>query len=135
MSTGTWDPKQGATADNKVIDLDIIREFINYSESNQLDEISTLVSAQTQMDQRPLMSLEQKEWISVGNKLNDEEVIHLIRFFTIAESRLPGWDSGSKSPVIGLVKALKKRKSPPDQTLVLWIRENSDNRYLPHGPL
>lgn len=60
-----------------------------------------------------------------------EDIIALIRLFTLVEA-LPGWDAGSKSPVIALVGILKKRNAFTAD-IRKWIKKNTDNRYLPHG--
>ena len=67
-------------------------------------------------------------------EFSNEEIEHLMRFFTIAE-QLPGWHAADNSPVIWLGKLLKQRGVGINKELVLWIKENSDNRFLPHGPL
>ena len=56
----------------------------------------------------------------------------LIRFFTVAENQLPGWNAGSKSPVIALVSILKERDEFTAE-LRKWVKSNTDNRYLPYG--
>ena len=60
-----------------------------------------------------------------------EDILVLIKLFTLIEV-LPGWDAGSKSPVIALSKLLKRRNAfTPD--IRKWIKSNTDNRYLPYG--
>lgn len=73
-------------------------------------------------------------WGAAAERLDDDELVALIRLFTLAEPALPGWESGDDSPVIPLAAALKSRGSyPPD--LTAWIRANSSNRFLPYGNL
>jgi len=62
------------------------------------------------------------------------ELIEWIRFFTLLEKRLLGFETGPKSPVIALARALRKRGEYPDD-LTAWIKVNTDNRFLPHGSL
>jgi hypothetical protein len=52
----------------------------------------------------------------------------------VAEN-LPGWEAGAESPVIPLAKILRQRGTRLEKTLLAWLREVSDNRYLPYGPL
>jgi hypothetical protein len=47
---------------------------------------------------------------------------------------LLGFETGPKSPVIALARALRKRGEYPDD-LTAWIKVNTDNRFLPHGSL
>ena len=39
------------------------------------------------------------------------------------------------SPVIWLCRELKKRGAFPDPELIQWIKENTDNKFLPYGNL
>ena len=66
-------------------------------------------------------------WISFGCL-----IVRLVRFFTLAEMQLAGWEAGKQSPVIPLVKVLKGRGSF-DAELRRWIKTHTDNRYLPYG--
>lgn len=74
------------------------------------------------------------DWAQQGEELADDRVLALIRFFTLAEATLPGWEAGDASPVIPLAAVLKRRGSYPAD-LTAWIRANSDNRFLPYGNL
>ena len=69
---------------------------------------------------------------NLQGQLKDDDLISLVRLFTLLERDLSGWDAGSKSPVIPLVKLLKARGSF-DPALRKWIKANTSNRYLPHG--
>jgi hypothetical protein len=74
------------------------------------------------------------DWAALGEQCSDEEVLALIRLFTLAESAFGAWEAGAQSPVIPLVALLKRRGSYPE-SLTRWIKANSDNRFLPHGSL
>jgi hypothetical protein len=74
------------------------------------------------------------DWARAAQPLGDDDVIALIRFFTLAESTLSGWESGDRSPVIPLARELKRRGSYPTE-LTAWIKANSQNRFLPYGSL
>ena len=80
------------------------------------------------------MLIEHSAWLEAAETRPDEDLLDLIRFFAVAEN-LPGWEAGEKSPVIPLAKALRKRGTRLDKDLLRWLREVSDNRYLPYGPL
>ena len=74
------------------------------------------------------------DWTEAAQQLPDNDIVALIRLFTLAESALSGWEAGDASPVIPLAALLKQRGSyPPD--LTGWIKANSDNRFLPYGNL
>ncbi len=135
MTTGTWDPTAGAKTANTNVDIDILKQFIHYSENEQLEQLADIIEPQIQMEQRPLMSLAAEEWQTLGETFSEDQLRHLIRFFTRAEMLLASWDAGSKSPVIALVKILKNKGAALDKDFILWIKHNTTNRYLPHGPL
>jgi hypothetical protein len=80
------------------------------------------------------MKQDKESWFEVADSFSDDELVHLMRFFTKAE-QLPGWEAGDTSPVIWLGKMLKKRGTGIDRELALWIKANSNNQYLPHGSL
>lgn len=73
------------------------------------------------------------DWQAAAATLDSKALLALIRFFTLAE-QLPGWESGARSPVIPLARALKARGDYPDD-LTAWIKAHTDNRFLPYGSL
>ena len=76
----------------------------------------------------------ESDWSGQAETLGDEEIQALIRLFTLAESRLSGWESGAGSPVVPLATALKRRGAYPAD-LTRWIKSNTRNRFLPYGSL
>ena len=54
-------------------------------------------------------------------------------FFTLIEMALPEWAAGAKSPVISINKILKSRGHKLEKDMLLWIKQNSDNRFIPNG--
>ena len=81
-----------------------------------------------------LMKIDHNTWRAAAEPLPDDDLLHLIRFFAVAEN-LPGWEAGADSPVIPLAKILRQRGARLDKPLLQWLREVNDNRYLPYGPL
>jgi hypothetical protein len=81
------------------------------------------------------MRLDFQQWENAAADIDSQTLIALIRFFTIAEQQLSGWEGQEKSTVIYLNKLLKLRKEPLDKDTLLWIRANSNNRFLPNGAL
>lgn len=82
----------------------------------------------------PLMRLGAKDWSAVLESLEDVALVDLVRFFTVAEMKLAGWDAGERSPVIYCVRELRKRGCYPAD-LTAWIKAHTDNRFLPYGSL
>lgn len=74
------------------------------------------------------------DWTLASAELADAEVESLVRFYTLAEETISGWQAGDKSPVIALVKVLKSR-GVYQREMTRWIKANSSNRFLPHGSL
>ena len=134
MSVGAWEPEKpnAANTAETPIDHPLLTSIIRAMETGteqlaQLD--SKIVSAHW------LAGLPQAQWLSAVDNWSNEQIWMLIRFFTLAEMQLPEWQGGAESPVIPLAKALRQRKSPLSRDQLLWIRQHSDNRYLPYGPL
>ncbi len=134
MSVGAWEPEkqpqQGSASEE--ISRDLLLRFIAAAQSP-----FPLQESLQQQDQQAslLMRLPAQRWLEESENWDGEQLWQLIRFFTLAEMQLPGWDAGAESPVIPLAKALRQRKAPLGREQLLWIKQNSDNRYLPYGPL
>ena len=134
MSLGSWDPKAGQAKAGFSIDRKVLSRFIDLSSEQQLENLGQKLSSEEQQQQAPLMQLGKDSWFAIADPLSDQEIIELMRFFTVAEN-LPGWEAGDKSPVIWLGKILKKRGTRIDRELVIWIKSHSNNQFLPHGSL
>lgn len=129
----TWDPSQNNNADNNSIDIDVLLRLAKVSFNGQLDQIDHALTSDEINDYRHLMKQHKEEWFKVSADLEQHTIVHLIRFFTLAETQLSGWEAGSKSPVIWLCRELKKRGAFPDAELIAWIKDNTDNKFLPYG--
>lgn len=79
------------------------------------------------------MKQPRSQWQSVLEPLETDTLINLVRFFTLAEQRWAGWEAGDKNPAIWICKVLKPRGAFPDAELTRWIKDNTDNRFLPYG--
>ena len=82
---------------------------------------------------QPFAMLDAKKWGVICPSLDTEQLIALIKLFCKAEKDL-NWDLADKSPVIVLFKHYRKQ-SGIDKPLVQWVKSNSDNKFLPFGPL
>jgi hypothetical protein len=81
-----------------------------------------------------LMRHEPAAWHMAIKDRPSDDLVRLVRFFTVAEMRLRGWEAGARSPVIPIARELRRRGEYPHE-LTAWIREVSDNRFLPYGSL
>ena len=134
MSLGSWDPDADADAHHLQIEPATLDRFIAYSRDGQLSQLEQLISGDENQVLAGLMQIDHSAWMAAVEPLPEEDLLHLIRFFAVAEN-LPGWEAGPKSPVIPLAKTLRKRGVRLDKALLHWLREVNDNRFLPYGPL
>ncbi len=129
---GTWDPDAPPAA--SAPDMDFLRRAIALCQSGGLDTLESALSPTEQQRHAVLMQRDENGvWDAVAEHFTDDELRDLIRFFTVAEMRLPGWRADAHSPVIALARTLRRRSAPLDRELTTWIRSQSDNRYLPWG--
>ena len=134
MSLGSWDPDADAAAHHLQIEPAALSRFIGYSRDEQLSQLEQLISGDEIQVLAGLMLIDHSAWLAAVESVPEEDVLHLIRFFAVAEN-LPGWEAGPKSPVIALAKALRSRGVRLDKALLQWLREVNDNHFLPYGPL
>ena len=131
MVVSTWDPNLGNESGKEsatVIDNDQLASFLRLPKEGPFSVLD--LEAAGVVSFQHVMRLDVDVW-EVVEGLSTTEIVHLIRAFTLIEI-MPGWEAGAKSPVISLVKTLKKR-GEFDAELRKWIKSNSDNRYLPYG--
>ena len=107
-------------------------------DSDQLKKLLSLANEDTDLTPeldwiQPFAQMDKAKWLEVAQTLSDSEIISLIKLFTQSESEA-SWDLGEKSAVIPLFKVLRKQ-SGIDRELVQWVKEHTDNKYLPFGPL
>lgn len=124
---GTWDPGDRVTLSARHL------ECVRRGSKRLEDAHFGLDGAELEL-LAPVMSLEADQWDAAARNEDAVELVAWIRFFTLAEARLPAFDAGAKSPVIPLARVLRERGAYPAE-LTAWIRAHSDNRFLPHGSL
>jgi hypothetical protein len=134
MALGTWDPDAETANGPAAADSQTLERLAQYSEAAQLDHLEQLIPAAERQRLAGLMHLDHDAWQVAAEHLPGEQLLHLIRFFAVAEN-LPGWQAGARSPVIPLAKTLRQRGVRLDRALLQWLREVNDNRFLPYGPL
>ncbi|MGI9322437.1 MAG: hypothetical protein ACR2PJ_02540 [Pseudomonadales bacterium] len=128
MSVGVWEPGGGAA---KSIDLDLL-ESIAAAAGDGLEQVSSALLADLRLETSQwLMRCGPGDW-AVAEQLDSRRLVALVRFFTLVERDVSGWEAGSKSPVIAFVNMLKARGEFTPE-LRKWIKGHSDNRYLPYG--
>ncbi len=130
MTIGEWNPA-GSKKTVVEIDMGFLQHIVDMVSENDPHDVTAMLDASQISQGAVMMTLDQDSWDSIG-AWDDRKIELLIRFFTIAEMQLPGWRAGHKSPVIALVKLLKKHNAFTEE-LRRWIKSNTDNRYLPYG--
>jgi len=131
MNTKIWDPenKKKSNIDNGLLDqfIQIVR---NCEESNIKNHLTDV-----EKNKFYILRLSDDIWLQSLNDFDNAELLDLIKFFTLIEMQLDDWISGENSPVIKINKILKKRGIKLDQQMLLWIKKNSSNRYIPNGKI
>ncbi len=125
MSIGVWKP-----ASSSVLDAATIRVLLDALQGVALETLEGL-NAQTFSDLAWTVTQDKRAWAQ-AESLTPAELERLIRFFTLAEQQWVGWEAGKRSSVIALV-AILKSQSAFEPELRRWIKQHSDNRYLPYG--
>ena len=131
MSVDTFDPSQ-FNAKQKPIAADLLAQAVELATGAVPEDYQVQLSQEQVNLLAPL--LQHPGWNDVAAELDDAAIVSLIRFFTLGEMDHPAWKAEAKSPVVALVRVLKKRKAMPGD-LVAWIKANTTNRFLPHGDL
>lgn len=134
MALGTWDPKLASDSETLALQPALLARFVDIDRQDRLPELEHVFSSADKQRLAGLMKLDHALWRAAAEPLPDADLLHLIRFFAVAEN-LPGWEAGAKSPVIPLAKLLRERGVRLDKSLLQWLRQVNDNRYLPYGPL
>ena len=136
MTVESFDPGAEASQLSDASLMRLVEVSATFSEEVQKGETDEALGLTTleRSSMAGLMTLPAKTWTDAVQALQTSEIESLIRFLTLAEEAIGGWQAGDKSPVIALVKVLKSRGSY-DRALTRWIKANSDNRFLPHGSL
>lgn len=102
--------------------------------ADHLDHATLGLSADDVRELAGLMKHPRDQWPPLLATEGDARLVQLVKFFTVAEMRLPGWEAGAHSPVIALVAELRRRNAYPKE-LTAWIKAHTTNRFLPHGSL
>jgi|TARA_R110001583_G_scaffold39368_5_gene126118 hypothetical protein len=133
MAIGSWTPEK--EKDTLSIDTQWLRQCIALSRDEKLESLPAPFTEQEQQNYSAFMRFSPEQWQTAVADFENDELIDLIRFFTRAEKLISGWDAGKESPAIWINKALRKRGEKLSRDMLLWIRANTDNRFIPNGGL
>ena len=136
MTTGTWEPQNtSASYDEQLINSQLLQRIISLMSENTGSTVDSFFTRDEQKKYQGIMTSPQQHWEQAIQDFSTDDIVLLIKFFTLAEKDIMGWEAEDKSPVIWLVKILKKKGQAIDKNLRLWIKSNSHNKFLPYGPL
>lgn len=124
---GTWDPTATPVLGDRQVEL--IGKACRH-----LDAADLGLTVSERGELAPLMTAAAEVWTERVDSVPSDALVDWIRFLTLAEARLPGFEAGAKSPVIHIARVLRARGDYPED-LNAWIRANTDNRFLPYGSL
>ena len=127
-SVGAWTPESAAAA---ALDQALIERLLSLSpetaeQAFTADEAARYVNLHEQTA---------TAWQAVCQELSDVQLVTLMQVLTVLEERLPGWEAGADSSVIKLNRLYRQRGNKLDREVLLWMRSNSSNRFIPNGPL
>ena len=126
MTIGTWDPAKSPS-----LTLERLQELLTQISGLEENALSASLNDEFIRSNSQLMKLDATSW-QVAEQLMEDDLVALVRFFTLAEMQLSGWEAGNRNPVIPLVRILKQREQFSPE-LRKWIKASTDNRYLPYG--
>jgi hypothetical protein len=135
MTLGSWNPADGSESVSYRIDPEVIRLCAAFAAAGHWTALPGWEKENLPGNACQMMKLGPEDWHGTLETLDSSTLLDLVRFFTVAEQQLPHWHGGDKSPVIWISRLLKKRGTPLSRDMVLWIKGNSDNRFLPNGPV
>lgn len=135
MSINTWIPAPEKNADTINISTQQLQELISIGKDNNIAEAIMQLSLSQIDTLAPLMKQPAAFWHNTAAALSAEDIVALIRFFTLAEEKHSALFAGNQSPVIALNKLLRKRDTPLPKAELLWIKAHSSNRFLPNGSI
>ena len=131
MTIGSWDPNKKASTPEDTVSTELLACFIAAT-SDLPCELSAKLSNE-QLQQSQIIEASTTAWQIAIKTFSNEELVSLIQFFTVVETQLPNWTAGAKSPAILINKELRSRGEKLKKETLLWIRDNTDNRFIPNG--
>ena len=135
VTTEVWDPNNTSNTPNDAIDIAFLKAIVQRMQQGDGDKVEGLLSQQEATEHRPMMTADKVSWQQTISVFEQQELLILMRFFTLAEVTYEGWTADEKSPVIYLAKALRQQGYHLDKELLMWIKVNNPNKFLPFGPL
>ena len=131
MTIGSWDPNEKTTTANDEVNSELLACFIAATKKLPC-ELNTILP-KDQLQQSQIIEASASAWQIAINEFSNKELVLLIQFFTVVEAQLPAWTAGAKSPAILINRELRRRGEKLNKEILLWIKDNTDNRFIPNG--
>lgn len=131
MTIGSWDPNEKKTTANDEVNSELLACFIAATKKLPC-ELNKILSSE-QLQQSQIIEASASAWQIAINEFSNKELVLLIQFFTVVEAQLPAWAAGAKSPAILINRELRRRGEKLNKEILLWIKDNTDNRFIPNG--
>ena len=131
MTIGSWDPNEKTTTANDEVNSELLACFIAATKKLPC-ELNTILPKE-QLQQSQIIEASASAWQIAINEFSNKELVLLIQFFTVVEAQLPVWTAGAKSPAILINRELRRRGEKLNKEILLWIKDNTDNRFIPNG--
>ena len=131
MTIGSWDPNKKTTTANDEVNSELLACFIAATKKLPC-ELNTILPKE-QLQQSQIIEASASAWQIAINEFSNKELVLLIQFFTVVEAQLPAWTAGAKSPAILINRELRRRGEKLNKEILLWIKDNTDNRFIPNG--
>ncbi|MCV6615106.1 MAG: hypothetical protein OIF35_09030 [Cellvibrionaceae bacterium] len=137
MSVESWDPSAAQQAGSYQLKYEFLLNLIEQHtrQSQDTPQVREYFQQGELQMHSAMMTLAADAWLQVIGDFSEPQLLSLIEILTLAETQIPGFEAGADSPVIVIVKYLKQQKTPLSREMLLWIRANTNNRFLPNGPL
>ncbi|MCY0967136.1 hypothetical protein [Parathalassolituus penaei] len=79
------------------------------------------------------LKIKEAEWYDSLVDLDEAQLFDLAIFFTVAEQKLSGFQSGARNPAIWACRLLKQMGKTPAKERIRHLKSLTDNRYIPWG--
>ena len=125
MTVGSWEPG----SDLPTVPSDAVQQALTLTDADDFPA----AAPESVQPLQPFMTVSESDWHEAIAARNSDDLKQLCRFFTLAEDRWPDWFAGDRNPVIWICRELKQRGDFPDKALTVWIKQHTQNRFLPYG--
>lgn len=110
----------------------LLKKLIRIGDSPNLERIDEILLPEEKRRFRHIAE-DTEYFLEAIEHLDTSDMAALIKCLTVAELRVEGWNAGSASLIVQLLRRLCKRDPDVYLLTIDWIFANTDNSYLPFG--